>query len=80
MLHCRLEASPTNISLGWKGLPSTNTQDYCENPEIKAVKSFIRLAPQEGVVKLADFGFARSFGKLSRLEKRPVLLTCYERE
>jgi hypothetical protein len=25
-------ASPTNIRLGWKGLPGTNTQAYHENP------------------------------------------------
>jgi hypothetical protein len=28
----RLLASPTNIRLGWKGLPGTNTLAYYENP------------------------------------------------
>jgi len=28
----RLLASPTNIRLGWKGLPRTNTLVYYKNP------------------------------------------------
>jgi len=31
-LYCRVLASPTNIRLGWKGLPETNTLAYYENP------------------------------------------------
>ncbi len=38
-------ALPTNISLGWKGLPGTNTLANYENPQITALKSFIGLAP-----------------------------------
>jgi hypothetical protein len=38
-------AQPTNIRLGWKGLPGTNTLAYYENPNIRAVKSFIELTP-----------------------------------
>ncbi len=30
-LKGRLLASPTNIKLGWKGLPETNTLAYYEN-------------------------------------------------
>jgi hypothetical protein len=37
----RLLALPTNIRLGWKGLPGTNALGYYENPKITAVKSFI---------------------------------------
>jgi hypothetical protein len=51
-LSGRLLASPTNISLGWKGLPGTNTQVYYENPKITAVKSFIVQAPGENPIKL----------------------------
>ncbi len=40
-LYGRPLASLTNIRLGWKGLPETNTLAYCENPLITAVKSFI---------------------------------------
>jgi hypothetical protein len=45
-LYGRLQASPTNIRLGWKGLQRTNTLAYYENPKIAAVKSFIVLAPR----------------------------------
>jgi hypothetical protein len=41
-----LLASPTNIRLGWKGLPGTNTLAYYENPLIMTVKSFIVQAPR----------------------------------
>jgi hypothetical protein len=33
------------ISLGWEGLPGTDTLAYNENPKIMAAKSFIGLAP-----------------------------------
>ena len=35
----------TNIRLGWKSLPGTNTLAYYENSLIADVKSFIRLGP-----------------------------------
>ncbi len=38
-------ALPTNIRLGWKGFPWTNTLVYYKNPLIMAVKSFIALTP-----------------------------------
>jgi hypothetical protein len=38
-------ASPTNIRLGWKGLPGTNTLAYYENPNVMVVKSFMVHAP-----------------------------------
>jgi hypothetical protein len=34
-------AFPTNIGLGWKSLPGTNTVAYYKNPQITAVISFI---------------------------------------
>jgi hypothetical protein len=43
----RLLALPTNIRLGWKGFPQSNTLAYYENPLITSVKSFIRLAPEQ---------------------------------
>ncbi len=45
-------AFPTNITLGWKGLPATNSLAYYENLEIMAVKSFIAQAPGANVIKL----------------------------
>jgi hypothetical protein len=36
---------PSNIRLGWKGLPWANTLAYYEILKITAVKSFITLAP-----------------------------------
>ncbi len=38
-------ALPTNIRLGWKGFPGTNTLAYYEIPYVTTVKSFIGLAP-----------------------------------
>jgi hypothetical protein len=35
----------TNIRLGWKGVPGTNTLAYYKNLYLTAVKSFITLAP-----------------------------------
>ncbi len=42
-LYDRLLALPTNIRLGWKGLPGTNTLAYYENSEILAVEGLITL-------------------------------------
>ncbi len=41
----RLLASPTNIRLGWKGLPGTNALAYYEKALLTAIKSFITLGP-----------------------------------
>ncbi len=41
----RLLASPTNLRLGWKGLPRTNTLAYYESLKITTVKSFIVQGP-----------------------------------
>ncbi len=38
-------ALPTNIRLGWKALPGTNTLAYYIHSVITDVKSFIRLRP-----------------------------------
>ncbi len=40
----RLLASPTNIRLGWKGMPGTNTLAYYGKASLTAVKRFITLA------------------------------------
>jgi hypothetical protein len=40
-----LAALPTNIRLGWKGLPETNSLAYYKNPYITAVNFFIVQAP-----------------------------------
>jgi len=37
-------ALPTNIRLGWKGLPGTNALAYFEKSQLTAVQSFITLA------------------------------------
>jgi hypothetical protein len=37
----RCSTLPTNIRLGWKSLPGTNTLAYYKNPQITAVISFI---------------------------------------
>jgi hypothetical protein len=42
---------PTNITLGWKGLPWTNTLAYQEHLQIMDVKSFKTLGP--GAVTLS---------------------------
>ncbi len=54
----RLLASPTNIRLGWKGLPGTNTLAYYENLQIMAVKSFILRAPGLRLTNLSLTYFA----------------------
>jgi hypothetical protein len=36
--NLRAPALPTNIRLGWKGIPGTNTLAHYENPQITAVK------------------------------------------
>jgi hypothetical protein len=52
-IYGRLLASPTNIILGWKGLPRTSNLTFCENPSITGVKSFIGLAPAgANIIKL----------------------------
>ncbi len=40
-----IPALQTDIRLGWKGLPWTNTIGYYENSLITAVKSFITFGP-----------------------------------
>jgi hypothetical protein len=40
-------ALPANTRLGWKSLPGTSTLTYYDNQYSTAVKSFIRLAPDE---------------------------------
>ncbi len=48
----RLLASPTNISLGWKSLPGTNTLAYYKNPWLTDKKSFKTFAPEEAIFSL----------------------------
>ncbi len=45
-------ALPTNIRLGWKGLPGTNALDYYERLQLTAVKSLITLATDDNLIKL----------------------------
>jgi hypothetical protein len=47
-------ASPTNIRLGWKGLPGTNALAYYEKSQLTAVKSFITLAPGALIIFYAE--------------------------
>ncbi len=51
-LYGKLLALPTNVRLGWKSLPRTNTLAYYKSLEITAVKSFITLAPGQNITKL----------------------------
>ncbi len=48
----RLLASPTNIRLGWKGLPGTYALAYYKNLYLTAVKSFIALAHGTNIINL----------------------------
>ncbi len=48
-------ALPTNMRLGWKSLPVTNTRAYYEIPQITAVKIFIVQAP--GYLLIGKFTF-----------------------
>ena len=45
-------APTTNIRLGWKGLPGTNSLAYFENPLITAVISFMIQAPRANNMKI----------------------------
>jgi hypothetical protein len=40
---------PTNVRLGWKGLPLTNSLDFYKNMKIAAVKGFIRYVPDGSI-------------------------------
>ncbi len=53
-----LLALPTNIRLGWKGLPGTNTPAFYKNLQIMAVKSFTVQAPDVNLAPVwrVDFG------------------------
>jgi hypothetical protein len=44
-------ALPTNIRLGWKGLPRTNTLAFHEHLLIMDVNGFITLGPRNNVIK-----------------------------
>ena len=46
-------ALSSNIRLGWKALPGTNTLAYYENSQITAVKSFLTLAPGVSIFNLS---------------------------
>jgi hypothetical protein len=60
----RLLASPTNIRLGWKGMPGTNTLAYYKNLQITAVKSFISSGPWCYYVENCFIGLGPSCGYL----------------
>jgi hypothetical protein len=47
MLHSKVDTlALTNIRLGWKGLPGTNTPAYYKHSYMTEEKSFITLAPK----------------------------------
>ncbi len=48
----RLLVLPTNIRIGWKGLPRTNTLAYYEHSLIACVKSFITMGPGDNGIKI----------------------------
>ncbi len=39
---------PTNIGVGWKGLPGTNALAYYKKSLLTAIESFLTLAPGAG--------------------------------
>ncbi len=43
---CRLLTSPTNVRLGRRGLPRTNTPAYYKDSQITVVKSFVKFGPR----------------------------------
>jgi len=47
-LYSRLLALPTNIRLGWRGLPGTNALAYYEKAILTAVKTFYNIGPIPG--------------------------------
>ncbi len=53
-LMCVEHSLPTNIILGWKGFPGTNTTRY-KNLKIMAVKRFIGLAPWPVLKKYGSY-------------------------
>ncbi len=59
-----LLTSPTNIRLDWKGLPGSNALAYYKKSQLKAVKSFITLAP--GGDFLPKFEFEDFFKKIDQ--------------
>ncbi len=72
-------ASPTNVRLGCKGLPGTNTLAYFENPQITVVKSFVLLALGAFVImdhiKCISFGQALAFHANIRLGRKRLPVT-----
>ncbi len=40
-----------NIRLGWKGFLGAKTLAYCENSQLRAVKSFITLVTGDNIIK-----------------------------
>ncbi len=57
----------TNIRLGWKGLPGTNTLADFEHSYMKEVKSFITLGPGHKNTRVE----VQALGKV-RFNNRPV--------
>jgi hypothetical protein len=58
----------SNIRLGWKGLPGTNTLAYYTQILITTVKSFITLTPGQSfplVILLAGANFIKLFTVVS---------------
>ncbi len=57
-------ALPTNIRLGWKGLPGTNALGYYEKSKLTAVKSITTLTSgRRFQIKVAAFQLCDEFKK-----------------
>jgi hypothetical protein len=54
----RLHTSPTNIRLGWKDLPGTNTLAYYDTAKNIALKSFIVQTPGVNPFRCFTLGLA----------------------
>ncbi len=50
-LYGRLLALPTNIRLGWKGLPGTNALAYYEKAQLTAIKCITTLATDRSHIR-----------------------------
>jgi hypothetical protein len=61
-----LLALPTNIRLGWKGLPGTNALAYYKNSGCTAVKSFITLTQGLKILPDTHSNIIRKFVKYVR--------------
>ncbi len=71
-LYGRLLALPTNIRLGWKGLPGKNALAYYEKSKLTAIKSFIILATGSSGEMLKEMR-SKKIRRMSRFVKGSVV-------